>query len=219
MSRPRLGDFKPALEAQEGHNRFHPFPYFHVREHEGTALAHHEGVRRHDLERGADVRREIDLVDHEQVRARYARAAFARYFLAARDVDDVDREIRELGGEGRRKVVTPRFDEDQIEVDEALAHFGNCREIDRGVLADRGMRTAAGLDAHDPLRRKRARLDQNAGVLLGVDVVGDGGDIELVAQALAKLLHQRRLAGTDGPADADAKRLLAAHDRNNLEYC
>ena len=82
------------------------------------------------------------------------------------------------------------------------------------------MRTAAGLDADDPLRRKRPGLDQNAGVLLGVDVVGDGGDVELVAQALAKLLHERRLAGTDRAADADAQRLLAhGHDRNSLEYC
>ena len=55
---------------------------------------------------------------------------------------------------------------------------------------------------------KRAGLDQNAGVLLGVDVVGDRGDVELVAQALAKLLHQRRLAGADGAANADAKRLF-----------
>ena len=141
------------------------------------------------------------------------------YFLAARDVDDIDREIGELGREGRRKVVAAQFDEDQIEIGEPLAHFRDRREIDRGVLADRGMRATAGLDAEDPLRRKRAGLDQNAGVLLGVDVVGDGGDIELVAQALAKLLHERRLAGADRAADADAKRLLAGHDRNSLEYC
>ena len=81
------------------------------------------------------------------------------------------------------------------------------------------MRAPASLDAEDPLRRKRARLDQNAGVLLGVDVVGDGGDLELVAQALAKLLHEGRLAGTDRTTDADAKGLLAGHDRNSLEYC
>ena len=52
-------------------------------------------------------------------------------------------------------------------------------------------------------------LDQDARVLLGVDVVGDRGDLELVAQALAHLLHQRRLAGADRAADADAKRLFA----------
>ena len=96
----------------------------------------------------------------------------------------------------------------RFEVGKPLAHFRDRREIDRRVLADRGVRATAGLDAQDPLRRKRAGLDQNAGVLLGVDVVGDGGDIELVAQALAKLLHERRLAGADRAADADAERLF-----------
>ena len=81
------------------------------------------------------------------------------------------------------------------------------------------MRATAGFDAHDPIGGKRAGLDQNASVLLGVDVVGDGRDVDLVAQALAKLLHERRFAGADGAADANAKRLFVhGHDRNSLEY-
>ena len=47
-----------------------------IAEHERTRAAHALGVALHDRERGADVRREIDLVDHEQVGARDARAAF-----------------------------------------------------------------------------------------------------------------------------------------------
>ena len=72
----------------------------------------------------------------------------------------------------------------------------------------------------DSFRRKRPGLDQNAGVLLGVDVVGDGGDVEFVAQALAELLHERGFSRADRAANSDAKGLFArAHDRNSLEYC
>ena len=99
----------------------------------------------------------------------------------------------------------PEFDQDHVEVGEALAHVGDRGEVDRSVLADGGMRAAARLDPHDPLGRQRPRLDQDARVLLGVDVVGDRGDVERVPEPLAKLLHQRRLAGADRAADADAE--------------
>src|SRR5208283_4203619 len=127
--------------------------------------------------------------------------------------------LGELGREGCGEVVAARFDEDEIEVGEPLAHLGDRREVDRGVLADRGMRAAAGLDADDPLRSERAGFNQNPGVLFGVDVVGDGRDVELVAQALAKLLHHRGLARPDRSTDPDAQRLAwRCHDRNSLEY-
>src|ERR1700721_76684 len=50
--------------------------------------------------------------------------------------------------------------------------------------------------------REPPRLAQNAGVLLGVDVVGDRGDVEFAAQPLAELLHQRGLARADRATDA-----------------
>ena len=83
------------------------------------------------------------------------------------------------------------------------------------------MRAAAGLDAGDALRRKRAGAHQVFGVPLGVDVVGDRRDLEAVAQPLAQRVHQRGLAGADRPADADAQRpvMRCAHVRNNLVYC
>ena len=85
-------------------------------------------------------------------------------------------------------------------------HLGDRGEIDRGVLADRGVRAAAGLDAADALRRQRAAAGEEFGVLAGVDVVGDRDDLEAVAHALAQTIHQRGLARTDRPADADAQR-------------
>src|SRR6185312_4678263 len=86
-------------------------------------------------------------------------------------------------------------------------------EIHRGVLADRGMRTAARLDAGDTIRRQRARAHQELGVPLGVDVVVDRGDVVALAHGLAEQVHQRGLARSNGTADADSKRTvgIAAH--------
>ena len=77
------------------------------------------------------------------------------------------------------------------------------------------MRAAAGLDADDALLGQRPAAHQELGVLLGVDVVGDDGDVVAVAQALAQRIDQRGLARADGAGDADAKGLRPAHDRNN----
>jgi hypothetical protein len=45
-------------------------------------------------------------------------------------------------------------------------------------------------------------------ILLGVDVVGDGGHGIFSAHRLAQLFGERGLAGTDGAADADAERAV-----------
>src|ERR1700741_3840579 len=65
----------------------------HVGHDEGPGAAHHAGVALHDGKVGADMRRKVDLVDDQEVRARDPGPAFARNLLAARDVDDVDGEV------------------------------------------------------------------------------------------------------------------------------
>ena len=86
-----------------------------------------------------------------------------------------------------------------------LPHVGDGGEIGRGVLADRGMRAAARFDPGDAVGHQRAGAHQIFGVPFGVDVVGDGGDLVAVAQALAQRVHQRGLARADRTADADAE--------------
>ncbi len=78
-------------------------------------------------------------------------------------------------------------------------------QIDRGVLADGGVRAAAGLDALDAFGGQRLHAGQRLGVLGGVDVVGDDAERIFVAHRLAEFGGQRRLAGADRPADADAQ--------------
>ena len=120
---------------------------------------------------------EVDLVDHQQVAAGDARPALARDLVAGGDVDHVDREIRQLRAEGGGQVVAAALDQDQVERGEAARQVGDAGEVDRGVLADRGVRAAAGLDAQDALGRQGAGAGEELRVLLGVDVVGDGGDV------------------------------------------
>ncbi len=81
------------------------------------------------------------------------------------------------------------------------------------------MRAAAGLHAEDAIGRERAGAGEKLGVFLGVDVVGDRGDVVAVAQPLAERIHERGLAGADRPADADSQRSVGRrHERNNLVY-
>ena len=84
----------------------------------------------------------------------------------------------ERGGE----IVAARFDEDEVELRKARAHLGHGREIDRGILSDRGVRTAAGFHAHDARIRERGGAHQDGGVLLSVDVVGDRTHVVALAE-------------------------------------
>src|SRR5262249_10271927 len=88
------------------------------------------------------------------------------------------------------------------------------------VLADRRVRTAAGLDPEHALLRQDAAPDQELGVFLGIDVVGDHGHVEAVAEPEAQSLDQRRLARPYRAADSDPQGArnprLCAHERTGL---
>ena len=73
------------------------------------------------------------------------------------------------------------------------------------------MRTAAGLDTGDALGGKRAGAHEIFRIPLGVDVIGDRGDLVFATQPLAQRIHQRGLARTDGAADADPQGSVGIH--------
>jgi hypothetical protein len=54
--------------------------------------------------------------------------------------------------------------------------------------------TSPGLDPHDALFRQGVGHGEEARILLGVDVVGDGTDVVARAKCLAKRLHEGGLA-------------------------
>ena len=92
----------------------------------------------------------------------------------------------------------------------ATVYLGDGRQVDRGVLADGGVRAAAGLDAQDAVLWQGLQPVEDQGVLLGVDVVGHDGDAPAVAHLLAELLDQGGLARADRAADADPQRSILA---------
>src|SRR6266853_3874381 len=104
-SRSRSTQLKPALRYEEINDPVGPFAGFEVGEDEGSVAAHPTSVAVHDFEAGTDQRGEVDLVDDEEVGTGDPRSPFARNLVAGRDVDHVDRQIGELGREGRGKVV------------------------------------------------------------------------------------------------------------------
>ncbi len=123
------------------------------------------------------MRREVDLVDDEKVRPGDTGSPLGRDLVARRDVDHVNREIGQFGRESSGEIVAAGFDQHQIETWKFRPHIGDRGEVHRGVLADRGMRAAAGLDAGDAIRRQRSRAHQEFRIPFGVDVVGDRGDV------------------------------------------
>ena len=103
---------------------------------------------------------------------------------------------------------------------------GNCLsrsrdggEVDAGVLADGRVRAAAGLDADDALQRQHLAAGQELGVLAGVDVVGDDGQVDLGPERPAEPLDQRRLARADRPADAEGEDAAASARRRPAAAC
>ena len=177
------------------------------------------GVAEHPRDVGADVRREVGLVDHEQVRARDPRPALARDVVAAGDVDDEDLHVGERRAEDRREVVAAALDEHELERPLVALELLDGLEVDRDVVADRGVRAAAGLHGDDPLGLEHAGRAQELGVLGRVDVVRHDAEAHVARQLAAERRDQAALARADGPADADPQRALSAFRRQRGAPC
>jgi hypothetical protein len=143
--------------------------------------------------------------------------ALARDLVAGRDVDDVDGEVRSSGLKVAARLSPPLSMKSSSSFGKRATMSCTAARLMEASSADGGVRAAAGLDAHDALRRQRAGAGQEFRVLARVDVVGDDGDVVRAAQAAAQPLGQRGLAGAHRAADADPERSVA-HERNSLVY-
>jgi hypothetical protein len=162
-------------------NLLHAHAVFDLREHNRPFGAHGFGVARHHGKVGADGRGEVGLVDDQQIGLRDPRPALAGDFIAAGHVDDVNRKIRQFAAEMRRQIVASRFQEQKARV--MLLHQMLQRQnVGRDILADRRMGTATGFDRLDSIRRQRLVANQEFAVLARENVVGDGAQVDPVAQ-------------------------------------
>src|SRR5258708_23069380 len=106
---PRRGDnLEQALGFYETDDLLQPFAGLEIREHERPLAAHAARIAVHHFQRGADHRREIDLVDHQQIVLGDARAALAPALVPCRHDDYVERELPELRSGTRRPLLAPR---------------------------------------------------------------------------------------------------------------
>src|SRR6478735_291427 len=184
-----------------------------VGEYERLRAAHLFGVAIHDLERGTNVRGQIDLVDNQEIALGDPGATFARDFVASSDVDHIHRQIRQLWAEGRCQVDAAAIDDHQIESGELAIERGHGLEIDRCIFTDGRVRTAPGLDADDPIVRKRPAPQKKIRVFAGVDVIGHDGNLVALTQTLAQRIDQSRLPRADGPTYTKPQRRFVFHEQ------
>src|SRR5262249_21696156 len=95
-----------ALRLDETGDAVESFAGAQVAEDERALAAHPPRVLVHFLERGADMGRQVDLVDDQEVRARDAGPALRRDLVAGGHVDHVDGHVGQFRREGRGKIVT-----------------------------------------------------------------------------------------------------------------
>src|SRR4029077_6230411 len=177
---------EPALFNNEARNLMDALAAFHVGKDKRPVRAHSQRVGFHDLKVGTYQGCQVNFVDDQKIGPRNARAAFARYFFALRNVDDIDGQVGELRAERCGEIVATRFDETQVGAGKFSFLFVDRREVDGGVFANRGVRTTSGLNTHDALRGKSFGARQDELVFLCIDVIRDYVDVVLVAKPLAE---------------------------------
>jgi hypothetical protein len=136
---------KTAGFGDEGHHVLDASAAAHIGEQDAAAPCGFR-IPLHDIKIGTDMGREIHLVDHQQIRPGYGRAALARDFLALAHGDHVDRQVGQIGREGGGEIVAAGLNEDDVQVRVTLVERIDGAQIERGILADRRVRTAAGLN-------------------------------------------------------------------------
>ena len=182
----------------------------------GRPSPHRLGVPAHHLEVGPDQRGQVDLVDHQQVGAGDAGAALARHLVPAGHVQHEDLGVHQPVAEGGGQVVPAALDQHQVRVvpgDQLVDGV----QVGGDVVADGGVRAAAGAHRADALVGQHAVPAQEVGVLGGVDVVGHHGQRQPVAQRPAQRRDQRGLAAADRTADADLERAPGRGGERRME--
>src|SRR5699024_9613913 len=140
-------------------DRVEPVIGLEVGEGKRFVTAELQGVLLHDGQISADVGCEVGFVDDEEVRFDHALTGLARNLLTLGDVDDVHREIHQLGAEGRREVIATGFNKHNVEVLVAALELFDGRFVHRGVFANRGVRAATGFNTDKD--RKSTRLNSS----------------------------------------------------------
>jgi hypothetical protein len=173
-------------------------------ENKRTVTTHQASVTLHDLEVRADRLGEISFVDHEEVGLRNAGTAFARNFVAAGDIDNIDSVIGKFTTEMGGQIIPAGFKEQDLRMEEFMELLQR-QEIGGDIFADGGVRAAARFHGPDAFRRERLVTNQEFTIFPGEDVIGDHGKVHSIPQFPAERQHERGLAAAHRAADPDRK--------------
>ncbi len=191
-----------------------PLPCLEISEHKRQVPAHATTVSIHHRQIGPHRGREVDLVDHQQVRARDSRTAFARNLIAGRDIDHINHCVHEFWAERRGQVITAAFHEHDTHIRMAAEQFIERFLIMRRILANRGMRAPARFDTENAVLRQRTLASQKLGVFFGENIICHNRQAVPIAQLPTEGFYQCCLAGPDRPADADDRDVPCPRSRH-----
>jgi hypothetical protein len=185
---------------------------------EGLQIGHHEGFQSlgrgahadrigfHHVQVCAYVRREISLVDYEQIALGDAGATLTGNFLTCGHIDHIDREVAQFRAEGCGQVVASAFHEHDVGIGVVHQHAVDGLQVDGAVFANGSVRASAGFYPHDAVSGQGAAYGEQALVFLGVDVVGDGDQVVLPAHGFAQHFQQRGFSGAHRATNAHTQR-------------
>src|SRR4029079_10751810 len=187
-------------------------------EQERLAAAHKERISLHDVEARTDVRREVSLVDDQDVRLSDPRPVLAWDLVTRSNVNHVDKIIHQRRRESQREIVAAALDQYDVAVGEARLHLFDCGKIHTRVLAHCRVRAGAGLNPEDPLLNQNA-LERSLHllcILRGHDIVGyDEYLYAEIEQSRRDGLHDCRLSRTYRPAHPNTHDFLFRHRISN----
>src|SRR5262249_3711848 len=173
----------------------------------------------HHLERCSYVRRQVDLVDDQQVRSCNTWATLPWNLVTAGDINHIDRNVYQLGTERSGQVIATALHEDQLEAGVTALQIGDRLQVHRRILADGGVRTAARLDTAHAAGGQGALTNQEFGVFFSVNIVGHHGHVDGRPQAPAQRVDQRGFPASHRTSHAHAKCSIHAFLQNKKYLC
>jgi hypothetical protein len=116
------------------------------------------------------------LVNDKKVAMGDSRSSLSRDLIPPAHINHIDDIIRQLSRIVRREIITSTLYKQELAAELGLERL-ECSGVGGDVLADSGVRAAAGLDGKDAHRGEGLVLDEELLVFAGKDVVGHDGCI------------------------------------------
>jgi hypothetical protein len=182
----------------------HTMTMFDLCENNRARSAHFLRILFHDFEVGPHCRREIRFVDHKEVGLGDAWAPFARNFITAGDINDLDGVIGQLTTETGSEIVATRLNQEELRFKLAVEFFES-EQVRRNILTDRSVRAAASFHRANAFGGQGVVPGEELSVLTRENIIRDRGDIILFAHAQAKLEHKSGFAATNRATNADSE--------------